>query len=75
VRTGRKAATAPGRMIFYVIIIKIPITSRFKLNTEYTISATFLKMVKNEDTNGNGNPVAIFSGEQAHLSLMSEYGL
>ncbi len=58
-----------------VFIIKNPMPYRFKLNTEYTISATFFKMVKNEDTSGNGNPVALFNGEQAHLPLMSEYGL
>lgn len=58
-----------------VFIIKNPIPYRFKLNTEYTISATFFKMVKNEDTTGNGHPVALFNGEQAHLPLMSEYGL
>lgn len=58
-----------------VFIIKNPIPYRFKLNTEYTISATFYKMVKNEDTTGNGHPVALFNGEQAHLPLMSEYGL
>lgn len=53
-----------------MFVIANPLPYRFKLGTEYTVSATFNKMVSVD-----GDTAAVFSIEQAHLPVMSEWGL
>lgn len=56
-----------------LFVISNPLPYRFKLGTVYTISATFTQMV--DDPDGGPDRAAVFSLEQTHLPVMSEYGL
>lgn len=56
-----------GRGNLFVIAYALPY--RFKEGTNYTISATFYNM-----TTIDNETAAVFTYEQAHLPLMSEYG-
>jgi len=53
-----------------IYAVAYPLPYRFKVGTEYTVSATFLRMVTAGD-----ETAAVFTYEAAHLPIMSEYGL
>lgn len=57
-----------------LLIVMNAMAYRFKLDAEYEISASFVRMVPGDETSNN-NRVGILKNEQAHLPMMSEYGL
>ena len=56
-----------------LMIVAVPLPYNFKQGTEYTIAATF-KFMK-DNANPGKSRLAYFMNEQAHLPIMSEYGL
>ncbi|MEN6622749.1 MAG: hypothetical protein ABFD50_14515 [Smithella sp.] len=74
--TAKSLGIDPGHSIGFkdddgnLFAIAYPLPYRFKPGTKYTISATFSKMVTVD-----GETAAVFTVEQTHLPVMSEYGL
>ena len=56
-----------------LMMVIAPLAYQFKPGTEYTIAATFKCMRDNADP--DKSRLACFIYEQAHLPIMSEYGL